>query len=94
MNRPKMTVLPESALVPARNLVHPPPDQFTHEARREQPYYDDLPREGSPPDGTFPAGTKLVLLAHDGGSMCQVVDGRGLRALTSFNGLRRLADPE
>ena len=90
MLRPKATVLPESALVPDRNIMQPPPTQFTHEVVAEQPYYYVNPHQATPPEGRFPTGTKLVLLTHDGGPVCQVIDGRGLCVATAFDGLRPL----
>ena len=91
MLRPKATVLPESAIVPDRNIIQPPPTEFTHEVIAEQPYYYKGPQQAAPPEGKFPAGTKVALLTHDGGSVCRVVDGRGLCAATAFNGLRPLS---
>ena len=88
MLRPKAMVLPESALVPDRNIIQPPPTQFTHEVIAEQPYYYIDPHQAAPPEGMFPAGTTVVLLTHDGGPVCQVVDSRGLRVATAFGGLR------
>jgi hypothetical protein len=90
MLRPKASVLPDSAQLPGRNLIQPPPNQFTHEVRAEQPYYYDGPHQDAPPEGTFRAGTKVVLLEHDGGPVCRVADGRGLYVATAFDGLRRL----
>jgi hypothetical protein len=87
-NRPKMTVLPESAVVPDANLVQPPPTQFTHEVTTEQPYYYSPPKHASVPDGSFSAGTKVVKLTDDDGPLCRVVDGRGLQAVTASVGLR------
>jgi hypothetical protein len=88
MKRPRMIVLPESAQVPDQNMLQPPPNQFTHEVMEEQPYYYIGPHQASPPEGKFSAGTKVVLLAHDGGSVCHVADGRGLYVATAFGGLR------
>ena len=90
MLRPKARVLPESALVPEKNLK-PRPTEFTHEVIAEQPYYYIGPQQGSPPEGTLPAGTKVKLHAHDGGPMCQVVDARGLCVTTAYSGLRPLS---
>jgi hypothetical protein len=90
MRRPKAAVLPDSAMVPERNL-QPPPTQFTHEVIAEQPYYYIGPQQAAPPEGTFAAGTKVKLYAHDGGPVCQVVDARGLCVATAFSGLRPLA---
>jgi hypothetical protein len=90
MMRPKATVLPDSALVPERNLIQPPPNQFTHEIKAEQPYYYIGPQQAAPPDGKFPAGTKVVLISRDDGDVCRVADGQGLYAATAFGGLRSL----
>ena len=88
MMRPKATVLPESAIVPPTCLIQPPPNRFTHEVTSEQPYYYAASTPISAPDGTFPAGTKVLLLFHDGGSLCYVADARGLYVAIPFKGLR------
>ena len=88
MRRPKATVLPDSALVPEKNL-QPPPTEFSHEVIADQPYYYSSPQQATSPDGMFPAGTKVKLLAHNGGPMCRVVDARGLCVWTAFSGLGR-----
>jgi hypothetical protein len=85
--RPKMTVLPESAQIPDRNLIQPPPNQFTHEVKAEQPYYYEGLRQAAAPQGTLPQGVKVVLLCRDGPE-CRVADGGGLYVATAFSGLR------
>ena len=90
VQRPKATVLPDSALVPERNL-QPPPTEFTHQVIAEQPYYYIGPEQAAPPEGTFPVGTKVKLFAQDGGHVCRVVDARGLCVATACSGLRPLA---
>jgi hypothetical protein len=90
MIRPEAVVLPDSARVPAANLIAPPPNQFTHELTRAQPYYFTGGQQGTPPDGEFPAGTKVVLLRHDGGAYCRVVDGRGLYVEVGCDSLKKL----
>lgn len=90
MMRPKATVLPASAQVPDQNLIRPPPNQFTHEVKREQPYYFNGPHQAAPPEGKFSAGTQVVLLTHDGGPVCRVADHQGLYVATAFDGLRPL----
>ena len=88
MLRPKSMVLSDAALVPERNIIKPPPNQFTHALQRSQPYfYSDA---GGAPNGEFAAGTRVVLMVHDGGAYCRVVDGQGLYVETAFGGLRRL----
>jgi hypothetical protein len=88
--RPPVIVLPATAEVPARNQISPPPNQFTHELTRSQPFYFSGPEPASPPEGEFPAGTKVVLLIHDGGGYCRVVDGRGLYVTLEYDSLRKL----
>ena len=89
--RPKATVLPESALIPKANLVEAPPGGFTHEVKAAQPYYYGKSAGAAHPDGTFEAGAKVALLAHDRGSLCRVADARGLSVYTEFEGLAALA---
>ena len=87
--RPEATVLPDSALVPEANLVHPP-RHFTHTLQAAQPYHYAPPAVGAAGDGTFEAGARLQLVSHPGGPWCVVVDGRGLRVVTAFSGLQAL----
>ena len=90
MLRPKADVLQESALIPTENRISHPPNQFTHELTRAQPfYYSGAPR-GRPPAGEFVAGTKVVLLVHLGGKYCRVADHQGLYVETEHGGLRPL----
>ena len=87
--RPTPVVLDDAALVPAARAVKPPPNQFTHEVLQSQPfYYDEV---SAKPDGTLSAGTLVVLMVHDGGPKCRVVDGQGLYVVTAYKGLRRLS---
>ena len=90
ITRPKPQVLPDSALVPKANLLDPPPTHFTHQVARKQPYFYIGPNQDAPPEGSFPAGAKVLLLTHDGGPMCRVADARGVCAMTAFSGLRPL----
>lgn len=86
MLRPQAVTLPDDALVPKENLVSPPPDKFTHKLRHAQPYFFDRARDAKP-RGELAAGTPVVLLSHGSGAWCRVVDGRGLRVETAFDGL-------
>jgi len=88
--RPEVTVLGEDALIPTRNLIVPPPNQFTHEVTRPTPYYYNRERADDPPAGQFAEGTRVVLLVYDGGGHCRVVDGHGLYVETEFASLKRL----
>jgi hypothetical protein len=84
MIRPKMEVLPESALTP--------PARYTHVVVKKQPYYASGPDQGAPPEGHFPAGAKVRLLEHDGGPMCRVANEHGMIAMTAFGGLRLILE--
>ncbi len=77
MLRPEAVVLGEEALVPASNLVQPPPNRFTHELVVDEPYWFDRPGRGHRrPDGVLRAGTPVAVLV-EGEDRCRVVDGRG-----------------
>jgi hypothetical protein len=86
--RPKAVVLNETALVPQARLIKPPPNQFTHELQRPQPYYYD--RAAGTADGEFASGTHVVLMVYEGGPYCRVVDSQGLYVVTAYSGLRSL----
>jgi hypothetical protein len=90
MKRPEAIVLPDSSLIPSDCLISPPPNQFTHEVARSQPFYASHDAPGEPPTGQFAAGAKVVLLYHDGGELCRVADAAGRYVGTRFDGLRKL----
>lgn len=92
--RPEAVVLPESAAVPDENVIRPAPNQFTHELTRDEPFYFGGAQQGRTPDGELPAGTKVVLLVHDGGAYCRVVNGRGLYVEVACDSLRKTASRE
>lgn len=87
MIRPPVTVLSESAQIPEHNLIRPPPNCFTHQLKVEQPYYFDGPEQSAAAAGHFAVGTRVVLMVHDGGAFCRVVDQQGLYVATAFAGL-------
>jgi len=88
--RPTASILPEHALVPQRNLISPAPNQFTHELTRPQPYYFGGFQASEQPDGFLAVGARVVLMGHDGGKLCRVVDARGLYVEVEYESLRRL----
>ena len=88
--RPEAIVLASNAEVPERNLLSPPPNQFTHGLTRSQPFYFQEFQQASPPDGELSAGAKVVLLVYDGGDTCRVADERGLYVATAYGGLKKL----
>ncbi len=73
-----------------KNIIQPPPNQFTHELTQDEPYYFIGPQQKSPSDGTFPRGTKVVLMVYDGGGYSRVVDDKGVYAVTAYQSLKRL----
>jgi hypothetical protein len=92
MLRPEAVVLGEEALVPARNIVRPPPNHFTHELVVDEPYWLDRPGpRAKRPDGTLLAGTPVVLLVEED-DRCRVVDGRGLYVEIRRSSLRERQD--
>jgi hypothetical protein len=74
--RPTPRVLAPDALVPAANLVEPPPDHFSHELDRDEPYRFGTDASASP-DGEFQRGTPVLVIADDG-HHAHVIDERGL----------------
>ena len=87
--RPEAKVLPKESLVPPESLIHPPPNRFTHEVRRRQPFsYGDT--AAAPADGELERGAKVVLLVRHRGDACRVVDAQGRYVRTAFSGLRPL----
>jgi hypothetical protein len=88
--RPEAVVLGENAMVPDRNIISPAPNQFTHELTRPQSFYFDGAQQGTPANGEFRAGTKVVLLVYDGGNYCRVADERGLYVEIEYDSLRKL----
>lgn len=77
MLRPKVQVLPDSAMAPAA----------THTIAREQPYYLTKPAKASEPAGTLPAGSEVRLVSKGRGPMCLVDDAKGQRVYTPSSGL-------
>jgi len=91
MLRPEAKMLGDEALVPAANLVRPPPNRFTHELALDEPYHFDRPQRAAEPDGVLPAGTPVAVLVESG-ERCRVVDGRGLYVEVRRQSLRGLRD--
>jgi hypothetical protein len=88
--RPEPVVLPDTSAIPARNRILPAPNQFTHEVTRRQPFYFSSAQQGTAPNGEFPAGAKVTLLLHEGGSSCRVVNEEGLYVEIEHDALRKL----
>jgi hypothetical protein len=88
--RPPSVELPENSLVPDRNIVSPPPNQFTHVLKRSTPFYLTGIQQGRAPDGELEAGTQVVMMVDNGGAYCRVVDSQGLYAEIAFDALKRI----
>jgi hypothetical protein len=78
--RPAMDVLGEETLVPARNVVQPPPNVFTHQIVADTPFYFGREDDAQQPNGYFKKGTGVVLLVSQENGRCRVVDGQGIYA--------------
>jgi hypothetical protein len=88
--RPAFIVLPENSIVPDESLIAPPPNQFTHELIRPEPFYFTGPQQGRPPDGELSEGAQVVLMVYDGGAYCRVVDQQGLYVVVAYVSLRKI----
>jgi len=77
-------------MVPDKNIIRPAPNQFTHELTRAQLFYFDGVQQGRTADGELPAGTRVVLLIHDGGPRCRVADARGLYVEVEYDALKQI----
>jgi hypothetical protein len=88
--RPEAKILPRESLVPAENLVRPPPNRFTHETVARTPFSYAGTRGPTPGDGSLAEGTKVVLLRTDDDGRAGVVDGSGLYVLVAASSLRPL----
>ena len=91
--RPEAKVLPKESLVPAENLITPPPNRFTHETVARTPFSYAATRagaSGASGDGSLAEGTKVVLLRTDDEGHAGVVDASGLYVLVPTSSLRPL----
>lgn len=86
--RPEMVVLEASSVVPDKNLIVPPPNQFTHELARHETFYYNNVQQETPSSGHFPKGTRVVLLRYEGGRYCHVADAQGLYVVIEYDSLR------
>jgi hypothetical protein len=91
VERPESVVLGSEAVVPTGNIISPPPNQFTHELTSVEPYYYGSAAQGRPSDGTMDAGTRLILMRHEGGPYCRVADADGLYVEIRYESLRPLS---
>lgn len=84
--RPTAEVLAADALVPAANVVQPPPDQFSHVLTRDEPYRFGTDPTATP-DGELQRGTPVLVVVNDG-HHARVIDGRGLYVQVRSESLR------
>ena len=85
--RPDMEILGDESIIPAHNLIEPPPNQFTHNVVADTPFYFGAETGGDVANGYFKAGTPVVLLVRDERGRCRVVDGQGIYAEISEESL-------
>jgi hypothetical protein len=91
--RPEAVVLGEGSLIPPENQIRPAPNRFTHKLAGPAPFYFGSEAGSEEPDGHLEARTKVVLLRHDGGARCRVVDERGLYVEVNHESLTELKKP-
>ena len=67
--------------------VKPEKDKFTHVLKADTPYYSSGPQQARSPDGTFQAGTKVVLI-QDAGSYSEVETEDGITGYVATDVLK------
>ncbi len=92
--RPDFVVLGDDALVPGPGVVTPPPERFTHELVRDEPYWFGArdQRGDREPDGVLAAGTPVVVVGSAGG-LSRVVDATGLLVEVPTSAVREADAP-
>ena len=78
---------PGDANNPEIEAPEKPAVKVTHVISGEEVYYLDGPQQMRPPDGKFPAGTRVELV-QDSGSYSMVVSEDGIRAYVSTGALK------
>ena len=64
-------------------------DSFSHVIATETEYYTTGPQQGRPPDGKFPAGTKVTIV-QEAGSYTQIRSEDGIEAYVSSDAIKEL----
>lgn len=72
-----------------QQATKPATDSFSHVIANEVEYYTTGPQQGRPPDGKFPAGTK-VNIVQQAGSYTQVRSGDGIEAYVSSDAIKEI----
>jgi type II secretory pathway pseudopilin PulG len=62
-------------------------NSFSHVIATETEYYTTGPQQGRPPDGKFPAGTKVIIL-QEAGSYTQIRSKDGIEAYVSSDAIK------
>jgi hypothetical protein len=91
--QPKPVVLKERALVREPVVIKPPPNHFTHELLRREPYYVTTTNQALQPDGFLSKGAQVLLLVRRKGARCHVADRRGRVVDVACSALRELTAP-
>jgi hypothetical protein len=69
----------------------PPLKDMTHSFTKDTPYFASKPAKGAAPDGTFKAGTKVIVLIP-GAPYCKVLSQDGVTAYASIDDLEPLSN--
>ena len=88
-NNPGQSASEQSSDANNPEIVAPekPAVKVTHVISGEEVYYLDGPQQMRPPDGKFPAGTRVELVQNSG-SYSMVVSEDGIRAYVSTGSLK------
>jgi hypothetical protein len=71
----------------AQNAAGSPADSFSHVITTEVEYYTTGPQQGRPPDGKFPAGTKVTIV-REAGSYILVRSEDGVEAYVASDAIK------
>lgn len=71
----------------------PPSEGFSHVIISETAYYTTGPQQGRPPDGTFPAGTRVNVI-EEAGSYTRVRSENGVEAFVAADALKESTSPD
>ena len=74
----------------AQKALDAAPESYSHVITTEVEYYTTGPQQGRPPDGKFPAGTK-VNIVQEAGSYTQVRSESGIEAYVSSDAIKETA---
>jgi hypothetical protein len=88
---PTPPIAAQATQPPPAPATLPPLKDMTHSFTKDTPYYAKKPDKDTPPDGTFKAGTKVIVLIP-GAPYCQVLSQDGVTAYASIENLEPLSN--